>query len=69
MECENSFAESARAWVGIKARDDFFLGDIGKFDQGVKNVVSSFTPTGFLWSNIMLEVASAFKPDKTPYQG
>src|SRR5438094_1038307 len=65
----NSFAESARALVGIKARDDFFLGDIGKFDRGVKNVVSSLTPTGFLWANMRLKIVLAFTPDKTPYQG
>src|SRR5712691_1854192 len=66
---KNSFAESARAWVGIKARDDFFLGDIGKFDQSVNNGVNSLTPTGFLWANTTLEIASAFTPDKSPYQG
>src|SRR5467141_4047767 len=65
---KNSFAESARALVGIKARDDFLLGDIGKFDQGVNNGVSSLTPTGFLWANKRLEIDTAFTPDKTPYQ-
>ena len=54
--------------MGIKARDDFFLGDIGKFDQGVNNGVNSLTPTSFLWANIMLEIDSAFTPDKTHYQ-
>jgi len=66
---KNSFALKARALVGIRARDCFFLDVIGEFDCGVNHGVSSLTPTGFLWANIMLEIASAFKPDKTPYQG
>src|SRR2546421_1201816 len=45
----NSFAESARALVGIRARDDFLLDAIDVFDRGVHNDVSSLTPTGFLW--------------------
>src|SRR6266853_5907645 len=49
---KNSFAESARALVGIRARDVFFLDAIGEFDRDVNNVVSSLTPTGCLWANI-----------------
>src|SRR2546430_977444 len=66
---KNSFAERARALVGIRARDCFFLDAIGKFDRGVNNGVSSLTPTGFLWANMRLKIASAFTPDKTPYHG
>src|SRR3989441_8283632 len=64
---KNSFAESARALVGIRARDDFFLDAIGKFDRGVNNGVSSLTPTGMVWANMTLKIASAFTPEKTPY--
>jgi hypothetical protein len=61
----NSFAESARALVGIRARDVFFLDAIGEFDRDVNNVVSSLTPTGCLWANMTLKIGSAFTPDKS----
>ena len=64
---KNSFAERARALVGIRARDDFFLDAIGKFDRGVNNGVSSLTPTGMVWANMTLKNASTVKRDKTPY--
>src|SRR2546430_16150354 len=48
----NSFAESARALVGMRARDDFFLRDISKFGPGVNDVVIGLTQTGMLWANI-----------------
>src|SRR5437016_3504731 len=50
----NSFALSARAFVGIKARDDFLLDAINEFDRSVNNGVSSLTQTGFLWANMRL---------------
>src|SRR6266581_9188781 len=65
----NSFAESARAFVGIRARDDFLLDAIDEFDLDVNNGMSSLTPIGMLWTNMALKIASAFTPDKTPYQG
>src|SRR6266705_1263117 len=49
---KNSFALSARALVGIRARDDFLLDAIDAFDCGVNNGVISLTPTGFLWANM-----------------
>src|SRR5438552_17793507 len=51
---KNSFAVNARALVGIRARDNFFLDAIGEFDRGVNNGVRSLTPTGFLWANMRL---------------
>src|SRR5712691_9243572 len=65
----NSFAESARALVGIRARDDFFLGAMYGLGSGVGEDVTSLTPTGFLWANMTLKIASSVKRDKTPYQG
>src|SRR5882672_7774207 len=66
---KNSFAESARALVGIRARDDFFLGAMDGLGSGVGASVSSLAPTGFLWANMRLKIGPAFTPDKTPYQG
>src|SRR5260370_39965889 len=53
---KNSFALKARALVGIRARNCFFLDVIGEFDRGVNNGVKDLTPTGFVWANIMLEI-------------
>src|SRR5215510_11217074 len=66
---KNSFAVRARALVGIRARDDFFLSAIVEFEVDVSDNVSSLTPTGSLWANMRSEVASAFTLDKTPYHG
>src|SRR2546423_10797318 len=61
----NSFAESARAFVGMRARDDFFLLAIVWCRFGVSERVSSLTQTGFLWANMRAKIVSAFTPDKT----
>src|SRR5256886_4062427 len=45
----NSFAESARALVGIRARDDFLLDGIGEFAAGGDNGMGHLTPNSFLW--------------------
>src|SRR6266446_5856071 len=47
---KNSFAESARALVGIKARDDFFLDAMLRCGSGVDEVVNGLTSTGMLWA-------------------
>src|SRR5713101_4211692 len=66
---KNSFALKARALVGIRARDDFFLRDIGELDAGVGAGVSGLTLTGCLWANMGSKIDSAFNRYKTHYHG
>jgi hypothetical protein len=64
---KNSFALSARAWVGMRALSCFFLGVMGELGSGVDEGVVGLTQTGMLWANITVKNASGVKRDKTPY--
>src|SRR5467141_4164044 len=66
---KNSFALSARAFVGIRARDDFFFCAIDVVSRSVGADVGSLTPAGFLWANIRSIIGLAFTHDKRHYRG
>src|SRR6266446_583933 len=54
---KNSFALKARALVGIRARDDFFLRDIGELGAGVGETVKGLTLANILWANMRSKIA------------
>ena len=68
VRSKNPFAFKARARVGIRTRECFFLDARGDLGSGVGESIYSLTPTGRVWANMQSKIASAFKRDNRHYQ-
>jgi hypothetical protein len=55
---------------GLRLGETGETGSVGEKRALVSvRVVSSLTPTGMAWANMLLKMGSAFTPDKMPYHG